>query len=149
MAEHTSITTRRIVEALGGQAAFPRRVRTVDDLIKSVREGLVFTSYDKLKDRYGIATEEMIDILQIPGRTLARRKREKRFEADESDRLLRLGRVAALAEETLGSRQKAARWLRAPNRALGGEPPLGLLDTDPGARRIEDLLLRISHGVFS
>lgn len=143
------VSTRRVVEALGGQAAFPRRVRTVDDLIRSVREGLAFVSYDNLKDRYGIASEEMVKILNIPGRTVARRKREKRFEADESDRLLRLGRVAALAEETLGSRQKAARWLRAPNRALGGEQPLRLLDTDPGARRIEDMLLRISHGVYS
>ncbi|MFN2386218.1 MAG: antitoxin Xre/MbcA/ParS toxin-binding domain-containing protein, partial [Thermoanaerobaculia bacterium] len=134
---------------LGGQAAFRHRVRTVDDLIRNVREGLVFVSYDNLKDRYEIASDEMVKILNIPGRTLARRKREKRFEADESDRLLRLGRVAALAEETLGSRQKAARWLRAPNRALGGEVPLRLLDTDPGSRRTEDELFRISHGVFS
>ena len=144
-----SVTTRKVVQALGGPAAFPRRVRTVDDLIRSVREGLVFSSYDNLKDRYEIASEEMVNILHIPGRTLARRKRQKRFDADESDRLLRMGRVAALAEETLGSRQKAARWLRGPNRALGGEAPFRLLDTDPGTRRIEDVLLRIAHGVYS
>ena len=60
-----------------------------------------------------------------------------------------VARIKALAEETLGSRQKAARWLRAPNRALGGEPPVNLLNTASGVRRIKDLLRRISHGVFS
>lgn len=39
----------------------------------------------------------------LPARTLARRKRERRLRADESDRLFRVGRVAALAEEVLGN----------------------------------------------
>ena len=31
--------------------------------------------------------------------------------------------------------------------ALNGEPPLGLLDTDLGARLIEEILGRLEHGV--
>jgi putative toxin-antitoxin system antitoxin component (TIGR02293 family) len=82
-------------------------------------------------------------------RTLARRKKEKRLHADESDRLFRVGRIAALAEETLGSKDKAKRWLQKPNRALGGAAPLRLLDTELGARQVEDVLGRIAHGVYS
>ncbi|MGH9845548.1 MAG: antitoxin Xre/MbcA/ParS toxin-binding domain-containing protein [Blastocatellia bacterium] len=46
-------------------------------------------------------------------------------------------------------RRKASLWLQEPNRALGLQTPLSLLDTDEGARRVEDVLIRIEHGVFS
>ena len=44
---------------------------------------------------------------------------------------------------------KASTWLRRPNRALNNERPLRLLDTDVGARQVEDILGRIAHGVVS
>jgi putative toxin-antitoxin system antitoxin component (TIGR02293 family) len=49
----------------------------------------------------------------------------------------------------LGSEEKAARWLHTPNRALGGNLPLELLDTDLGSRQVEEVLGRIEHGVYS
>ena len=96
-----------------------------------------------------MAIGELAPILNLSPRTLARRKKERRFRSDESDRIFRLGRVAALAEETLGDRSKAGLWLRTRNAALGGEAPLSHLDTDLGARQVEDVLLRIAHGVVS
>jgi putative toxin-antitoxin system antitoxin component (TIGR02293 family) len=80
---------------------------------------------------------------------LARRKQERRLRADESDRLLRLARVAAVAEDVLGAQDKAGRWLQKPNRALGGIVPLDLLDTDLGAEEVVTVLGRIEHGVYS
>lgn len=85
----------------------------------------------------------------LPARTLARRKKERRLRADESDRLLRLARVAAVAEDVLGAQDKAGRWLQKPNRALGGIAPLDLLDTDLGAEEVVTVLGRIEHGVYS
>jgi len=66
-----------------------------------------------------------------------------------SARLVRLMRVARLAEEVLGSREKAIGWLHDPNRALGNDTPLSQLDTARGARRVEALLGRLAHGVYS
>ena len=54
-----------------------------------------------------------------------------------------------MAEEVLGTREKAAAWLHDPNRALGGPRPLDQLDTDLGARQVEQILGRIAHGVYS
>jgi putative toxin-antitoxin system antitoxin component (TIGR02293 family) len=45
--------------------------------------------------------------------------------------------------------EKAAQWLKTPNRALRGVRPLDQLDTDPGVREVEDILGRISYGVYS
>lgn len=138
-----------IVEMLGGRKVLGARVSSLDALRREVRNGLPVGSLDALAERLDLAAREVEAAIQVPGRTLARRKRERRFRADESDRLYRLARIGALAVRALGSEEKAATWLHRPNRALGGEPPLSLLDTGIGARQVEDLLGRIEHGVPS
>jgi len=59
----------------------------------------------------------------------------------------RLARLVAAADETFGDAQKAISWLGRENRALDGQTPLSLVDTDFGARSVETLLGRIGHGV--
>jgi putative toxin-antitoxin system antitoxin component (TIGR02293 family) len=87
--------------------------------------------------------------LSMPERTLARRQKQARLTADESDRLIRVARVMAHAVQVLGSRDKAARWLRTANRALNGTAPLSLLDTDVGTEQVSEILGRIEHGIYS
>ena len=66
-----------------------------------------------------------------------------------SDTLIRIASALVQAPEVLGERGKAVHWLRSPNRALGGETPISLLDTSAGEHEVEDLLGRIEHGVYS
>jgi putative toxin-antitoxin system antitoxin component (TIGR02293 family) len=86
------------------------------------------------------ATAEIVDVLG---------GREGRRRQVKADRLFRLARIAAQASAALGSEEKASHWLHAANHALGGGAPLELLDTDLGARQVEELLGRIEHGVNS
>ena len=44
---------------------------------------------------------------------------------------------------------KAARWLRKPNRVLNLQTPLTLLETETGARAVEEALGQIDHGVYA
>jgi putative toxin-antitoxin system antitoxin component (TIGR02293 family) len=141
--------TAEIVEALGGPEAGSRRVDSPEDLKEWIREGLPFASLEKVMERFGLNREEISSALDLPPRTLARRKQERRLHRDESDRLFRLVRIAAQASEVLGGEEKASSWLHRPNRALGGKPPLELLDTDLGSRQVEEVLGRIEHGVYS
>jgi putative toxin-antitoxin system antitoxin component (TIGR02293 family) len=141
--------TSAIVAVLGGSKSFPAKIRTWLDLHRSIEQGLRYRAVDALHSRYGLAIYEITFLLAVPSRTLARRKVEGRFRPEESDRLVRLGRIGALAEETLGDSNKASSWLRRPNRALANETPLRQLDTDIGSRQVENLLLRIAHGVYS
>lgn len=143
------VTADRIVETLGGPRVLKRKASTIEELHTQLRAGLPYSALEAVASGFKIGTAELGVVLHVPPRTLARRKREKRLHADESDRLFRLGRIAALAEEVLGSREKAIRWLHQPNRALGNAVPLRQLDTDPGSRQVEDLLIRIAHGVYS
>jgi putative toxin-antitoxin system antitoxin component (TIGR02293 family) len=114
-----------------------------------VRTGLPYQSLESIRERLNLSLPEAAVVLHVPLRTLARRRQGRKLDADESDRLYRLARIAAQAVGVLGTDEKAAMWLRRPNRALNGEAPLSLLDTDLGARQIEDVLGRIEHGVVS
>ena len=143
------MTTSEIVDVLGGRTAGLRAVRTPEELKAWIREGLPFSSLETVMERFSLNRDEVSSALDLPPRTLARRKQERRLRPAESDRLFRLARLAAQAVEVLGSEDKASRWLHTPNRALDGEAPLTLLDTDLGARQVEDLLGRIEHGVYS
>ena len=141
--------TAALVEALGGKKVFKRRIVNVDQLRETVKAGLPYASLEALIDKFGLAREEAAAALHLPQRTIARRKKEQKLQADESDRLLRLARVGAQAAATLGSEEKAVRWLRRPNRALGNRAPLDLVDSDIGTRQIEEVLGRIDHGNIS
>lgn len=146
---HATAGTSGIVDVLGGQKSFEGKVRTWLDLHRNIELGVFYRAFDAVRDRYGIENKTLTLILAVPNRTLARRKTEGRFRPEESDRLVRLGRIGALAERTLGNSTRAARWLQRPNRALASETPLSQLDTDIGSRQVEALLLRIAHGVYS
>lgn len=60
----------------------------------------------------------------------------------------RLARVTLRAHAALGSPALGDGWLVTPNRALSGRPPTELLNSDAGAALVEDILIRIEHGVY-
>lgn len=143
------VTAERVAETLGGARVLKRKSVTLEELQAQLRTGLPYSALEAVASGFEIGTADLVAVLHVPPRTLARRKREKRLRADESDRLFRLGRIATLAEDVLGSREKAIRWLHQANRALGNASPLQQMDTDLGTRQVEDVLLRIAHGVYS
>lgn len=69
--------------------------------------------------------------------------------SDVSDQSERVARIIAKAVEVLGSLEQAQAWLKSPNRALGGEVPLDLLDTEIGARQVDEILIRLDFCLFS
>ena len=93
-------------------------------------------------------SEEEIFALVVPKRTLARRQAaDEPLTVEETDKALRLQRIAARAEKVFGDPAKAHRWLRKPKRALEGETPIAFLASEEGARTVEQMLHRIDHGM--
>ena len=83
-----------------------------------------------------------------PAGDIPRERLAALFDAHE-DRLYRLARLLALARENLGDAARASRWLKRANHALGGVAPIAAIDTELGARQVENLLGRIAHGGIS
>jgi len=142
--------TEAIAEVLGGRTVLGKAIKKPDDLAQLVRRGLPAGSVTALAEKLNLGNTDLSRRLGIPQRTLTRRLTQRsRLTAAESDRTVRLARVYAHAVEMIGDEKKAVEWLRTPNRALGGERPLDQLDTDLGARTVEDILGRIAYGVYS
>jgi len=96
-----------------------------------------------------VSPETVLYVSDISERTFQRRQAEhKPLTEAESDRVLRIARVASEAERVFGSGEKASRWLSTASRILGAKP-LELLATDAGARDVEYELVRIDHGDFA
>jgi putative toxin-antitoxin system antitoxin component (TIGR02293 family) len=134
---------------LGGKKVLKRAITEQHEMRETLRNGLPFAALEAFVKAMGIPTTTVTRVLGLAPRTLARRKAQHAFNAVESDRLYRLARVVLMAVQVLGSPEQARQWLARPNRALGGETPLSLLDTDLGARQVEAVLGRIEHGIFS
>ena len=138
-----------VAEELGGKAVLGRAFRTDTDLRAAIREGFPQKVVGEVMRSTGLNLKQLATTLDLSARSLQRRRSEGRLARYESDRLYRLARIVALAKYYLGNEETAARWLHRPNRALGGSAPLELLDTEPGARSVENALGRIAYGGVS
>ncbi len=124
------------------------KAENTDQLITQLKKGLSTDSFDMLKEHLNISDNLLSKIVQIPKRTLDRRRKKGRLRTDESERVLRLAQVYDMALDVFGERHKAESWLKKPARGLGGKIPLEYADTDLGAHEVINLLGRIDHGVF-
>src|SRR6202050_1622687 len=138
-----------VEEQLGGEQVLGRALRSETDPQAAIRDGFPQKVVEGVMHSAGITLGELATTLDLSTRSLQRRRREGRLARYESDRLYRLARIIALAKHYLGDGPKATRWLRRPNRALGGSTPLELVDTELGARTVEHILGRIAYGGVS
>jgi putative toxin-antitoxin system antitoxin component (TIGR02293 family) len=118
-------------------------------LVAMIRHGVSPSAVDALTGFLDISQSELSDALDIPLRTLVRRKGAERLPSDESAKLVRVARVIERAEDVFEDPDAARDWLTSPNSALDGETPVSLLDTEIGAEAVMDTLGRIEHGVFA
>lgn len=103
----------------------------------------------RLAEKLAVRQETVLIVSDIALRTFHRRQeKHEALTATESDRVLRIARVAKEAERVFGSSEKSTRWLSSENRVLDAKP-LDLLATDAGARDVEAELIRIDYGDFA
>ena len=75
------------IESIGLQA------ENINELIGVLKQGIPANSFDKLRKRLKVSDNLLSRIVQIPKRTLTRRRRDGRLRTDESERVLRVARV--------------------------------------------------------
>jgi len=142
-------TFRAVEILLGGRTVLRAKSHSTLDWIEIIRQGLPAAAVESMLKAIQLSQSDLARALDIPERTLARRKREGVLNREESAKLLRLARVVGRANEVFEKPEAAVHWLKAGNASLGGQTPLSLLDTDIGAENVFDTLGRIEHGVFA
>jgi putative toxin-antitoxin system antitoxin component (TIGR02293 family) len=140
------IAEAKVADVLGGRKVLRAGAGGADALEAAVRDGLPFAALRQLIDS-GRLTAAEVTRLVLPRTTYGRREREGALSEPESERVERLARVIATAEEVFLDPPRAHRWLRAPHPELGDRQPLTVAASELGARRIETLLWQIAHGI--
>ena len=127
-------------------------IKTADfiQVTRQLKTGFSYASLTHFQKQSGLTLEAITKVLQIPRRALAQRNARGSLTPQESERLLRLALVFEKAVDLFEGKTDAARdWLKAPNKALAGASPLAVVETEIGAREVEDLIGRLEHGVFA
>lgn len=137
-----------VLTFLGGRKLLGLAPRAQANFVDLVRAGLPYGSLRAVVSELAISLTELQTALHLSPRSLQRRKAD-RLTPVESERILRLARVAAHASHVFGDRAAALRWLSQPNRALAGDAPMRLLDTDVGTGEVIEVLDRVLYGVYS
>ncbi|MDP2787148.1 MAG: DUF2384 domain-containing protein [Pseudomonadota bacterium] len=151
---HTGVPASSVLTAAEPALNLPYPLGAADDgaaaslsVMKIIREGLP-TSVIRQLEEAGVERKYRIQI--IPERTLQHRvKNGERMTPAESERAYRIANVIALADRVFGNHEKGMRWLHNPMRHLEGQSPLDVLDTDIGARLVEEALGQIDAGYFA
>lgn len=133
----------RIAQVLG----LHRRVKSMSQLDGQVGAGLPKASLGAVaRHVYGNSPQAVALMHQvIPAATYHRRGDE--LKPQESERVERLARVIATAEQVWDSEDDARAFLSTGHAMLEGRPPIEVALTELGARRVETLLWSLFHGV--
>ena len=140
--------TKRSHDVPGGSLG----LKTADllQVTRQLKTGLPYDALKRFEKPSRLSLETITKVIQIPSRMLARRSARGSLTPHESERLLRLALVFEKAVDLFeGDKEATRQWLDAPNTALAGESPLSLVETEIGAREVEDLIGRLEHGVFT
>jgi putative toxin-antitoxin system antitoxin component (TIGR02293 family) len=122
--ERTLVSADAIAGVLGGIGR--RRAVSMDfALTEAVRSGLPIAALDRLIAN-GVIAEHEVETRFIPRRTLYARRQKGTFSREQSDLIVRLARIQAMADDVFGERPRSHSWLRRQNGALDGEIPLAL-----------------------
>ena len=133
----------RIAQVLG----LRRGVKSMGQLDGQVGQGLPKASLGVVaRHVYGSSPEAVALMHQvIPAATYHRRGDE--LKPQEGERVERLARVIATAEQVWDSVDDARAFLSTGHAMLGGKRPIEVALTELGARRVETLLWSLFHGV--
>jgi putative toxin-antitoxin system antitoxin component (TIGR02293 family) len=141
-------SSRQLLEILGIPGSTTSSLAI--DRAELVRQGLSIESFKRVANYYQLSDAQMSKVVGTSVRTIVRlQKEDKPLNSTWSDRLYRLARVAAQAQDVFESADTATSWLKRPNRGLNGHTPVDLLDTDAGTEQVVELLDRIEYGVYS
>ena len=122
----------------------------IEGAVAVVRRGLPFSSLDDVAGSVGIGRLALARVIGLSPTTLARRRKAGTLTSEESDGLVRVARLVAMAHEMMqGDEDAARRWLKEQHELLEGESPLERASTEVGGREVEELIGRLRHGTFS
>lgn len=115
--------------------------------LEQIKEGFSAGLVPAFRMTFNLQERNVEILMNASISTLERRRREhKKLDSVASERLDRIAAVYALAEDVCESREAAAQWMSKPNKALGGDAPIMLCETEIGAKQVRRVLQALEWG---
>lgn len=144
---------QRVVKLLGGRKSIKTTPKTQVEVHNALVENQV--SYAALfyltEHTKSLREGELATVLGVSTRTLQRQKDnpQRSLPPDLGSKVWEFTEILAKAEEVLGGREEAERWLKQESMGLNRKRPIDLLRTSQGAELVEQLLDRMMYGVYN
>jgi putative toxin-antitoxin system antitoxin component (TIGR02293 family) len=129
--------------------AFALAEKPLLDVLPLVRHGLPAVMFDQVAATLGLSSTSLAAKLGIARRTVTRKRGNGApLSSETSEKLLRVARIRNLCRLLFSTDAAVSEWLSKTDTALGNMAPIDLLDTELGAREVENLLRSLAHGQF-
>ena len=102
-----------------------------------------------LKTKANMDYTSLAKALSVTRATLINKKRGERFNSSLSERIVSLADLYSFGFEVFEDEVLFHQWMPKPNKALGGEIPLDVIDNQFGREEVKNVLGRIAYGVYS
>ena len=114
-----------------------------------VREGVSKKDLEVLKSKTKMDYTSLAKALSVTRATLINKKRSDRFNVSLSEKIVGLADLYSFGFEVFEEEDLFNQWMQKPNKALGGEVPLDIIDNQFGREEVKNVIGRIAYGVYS
>lgn len=124
-----------------------RHLLNESERLDQIKAGFSAHLFQAVRMTFDLQEQSLVILLNASISTLERRMREhKNLDTVASERLDRIATVSQQAEEVFENRDAAAQWMSKPNKALGGNTPILLCETEIGAKQVRRVLHALEWG---
>jgi len=143
------MTMSYLAQGVPMQSVFALAERPLLEILAQVRNGLPAAMFEQVASTLGLSTSTLAAKLGIARRTVTRKRGNGApLSSDTSEKLLRVARVRNLGRTLFTTDEAVSEWLSKPDSSLANMAPWDLLDTELGAREVENLLRALAYGHF-
>lgn len=152
MIEQVNGSTKKYQELISvfGKKYVTSKVESPFDFIRIATKGVNIHAVSNFSAYFNISKAATAEMLNISEPTLYRwTKTNKTLERNFSIKLFEISNLFLYGIEVFGNKKNFFKWMSLPNTALGGLEPKELIEVPGGVSKVNDVLGRIEHGVYS
>lgn len=117
--------------------------------VQIIRKGIPYSSIESISEKLGSPVKAVLSMVGMPQTTYNKNKKKTTevLDAHETELILRISEILNYGLDVFNHEEdKFKRWLKKPNRSLGGHSPESLFDTLTGIDQVFYTLNRIEYG---
>jgi putative toxin-antitoxin system antitoxin component (TIGR02293 family) len=128
--------------------SLPELFASESKMIVVSRNGITKKEFLEIRNTTGLSSVSFANATHLTARTIERKKLDEKISPEASERAILIGKLYYSGEKIFGDREKFLQWMEKSNFELEGKKPKEMLDTITGIGLVDDIFVRIQHGMI-